>query len=160
MSTFAVPTNDSEMGWALPYAQGEARRPPLVHFQNRGGAGWVASVAARLQELASLPGADPRGSQPMRPVDLESALSFMRAVMRPDTASPWIGLLNTGGLQVNWRKGDVEVEAVFDSARDEHVVYVTVGDCDWEAPVDSAYSLFAEVVDRLSSADLGQPVRP
>jgi hypothetical protein len=125
-----------------------------VQLNGRAHAQWLASVAHRLNELASWVGADPRGSRPMNVQDLDSALTFMQLVMRPDTASPWIGLLNTGGLQVNWRVDDVEVEAVFDSTRGDEMVYVTVGDNEWESPADAAYSLFASVADRLSAPDL------
>jgi hypothetical protein len=113
---------------------------------------WAAPVVARIQELAALPTVDPRGSRPMNLEDVVDALTFLRQVMRSDTPSPWIGRLNSGGLQLTWTAGDVEVEAVFDRARDEQEVYLTVGETEWEAPVSEAESLFASVVDRLSHA--------
>lgn len=156
MTAFAVSTNDSAMGWPLDYEQSEAQRP-TVHVLDQGESPWVPVVIRRLRELASLPGGDPRGSRPMNPVDVTTALGFMQVAMRPDTVAPWIGLLNTGGLQINWRADDLEVEAIFDSTRDETVVYVTLGDQEWEEPVGSAYSLFGQVVDRLSPQDVEHP---
>ena len=55
---------------------------------------------------------------------------------------------------MNWRVDEVEVEAVFDSTRGDEMVYVTVGDHEWESPADAAYSLFATVADRLSAPNL------
>lgn len=137
----------------LPFDLVDAPQPFTVRINDVVGSRWVPIVLARLRELSQLPGGDPRGSRPMNKVDLDTALTFMKLAMRPDTVAPWIGLLNTGGLQANWRLEDVEVEAVFDSTRDENVVYVTVGEHEWEAPIGSAYSLFADVVDRLSSPE-------
>jgi len=154
MTAFAALTNDSSsLRWGKPFAlaREEQRHAPVVlHVDASTRSEWVPVVVSRLKELAALP-ADPRGSDPMNLDDLHEALMFIGAVMRSDTVAPWIGRLSTGGLQVNWRCGDVEVEAVFDHARDDHVVYVTVGDLEWEERSDRAYSLFATVVDRLSS---------
>jgi len=86
--------------------------------------------------------------------DVIDALRFLGRVMHDDTPAPWIGRLNTGGLQLTWRSGDVEVEAVFDRAREEREVLVVVGENEWEAPADQADSLFATVVERLAHADL------
>ena len=158
MNAFAIAADDSSsLRWGLRYTlSAQEERPFAVHLDAAGNNPWLASVIGRLRELAALPGVDPRGSRPMSADDLIEALSFMKLVMRPDTVAPWIGLLNTGGLQVNWRRDDVEVEAIFDRARDEHVVYLTVADQEWEAPVREAHSLFSSVVDRLSSSDLEQ----
>lgn len=159
MNAFAIAANDSSsLRWGLPSPLRREEEPLAVHLDVAGDNLWLASVIGRLRELAALPGVDPRGSRPMDAEDLVEALSFMKRAMRPDTVAPWIGLLNTGGLQVNWRKGDVEIEAIFDRARDEHVVYVTVADREWEEPIPEAYSLFNSVVDRLSSSDLEQQI--
>ncbi len=82
--------------------------------------------------------------------DIIEALNFLSRVMREDTRVPWIGRLSSGGIQLTWRAGDVEVEAVFDRARDERVLMVSVGENEWDAPVSDAESMFATVVDRLS----------
>lgn len=110
---------------------------------------WVAPVATRLMELATLPRVAPGARRPMSFEDMVEALTFLSRVMREDTVVPWIGRLSSGGLQLTWQRGDVEVEAVFDGVRGERNVIVVVGDHEWEAPVDQADSLFATVVDRL-----------
>lgn len=155
MNAFAVPAGDSSsLRWGLAYPlRREDEQRLAVHLDVAGDNLWLPSVIGRLRELAALPGVDPRGSRPMDAEDLIEALSFMKLVMRPDTVAPWVGLLSTGGLQVNWRKDDVEVEAIFDRARDERVVYLTVADREWDAPLREAYSLFDSVVARLSSSD-------
>lgn len=115
---------------------------------------WWAEVAPRLGELVQLrQDWDPRGSSPISRDDLEDALQFLSRVMRPDTPAPWIGPLASGGVELAWRAGNVEVEAIFDRARGECELLVSVGDRESEAPIDHAESLFAEVVDRLSSGD-------
>ena len=78
------------------------------------------------------------------------ALLFMERVMREDTCPPWIGRLSSGGVELAWRHGDVEVEAVFDRLRGDSALMVEVGDREWDAPADQGDSLFASVVDRLS----------
>ncbi len=69
---------------------------------------------------------------------------------------PWIGRLASGGLQLTWHMGDVEVEAVFDQAREDRVIMLTVGHREWEEPISQGESLFATVVDRLSQTHLEQ----
>jgi hypothetical protein len=115
---------------------------------------WVQPFVARLNDLIASVGADPRGHEPMNVHDLMNAFDFIARVMRPDTVQPWVGLLASGGLQINWRQNDVEVEAVFDTAGGDHVVFVSVGDEEWDAPSDAAYSLFNTVVDRLSTSQV------
>jgi len=88
----------------------------------------------------------------MNPEDIIDALTFLSHVMRDDTILPWVGRLSSGGIQMTWRSGDVEAEAVFDSARDERELIVSVGENEWDAPAGEAESLFATVVDRLSRA--------
>ena len=75
--------------------------------------------------------------------DVIEALNFLSRVMRDDTPPPWIGRLSTGGVQLTWRSDDVEVEAVFDRARHEHDLMVTVGENEWDASAAEADSLFA-----------------
>lgn len=115
---------------------------------------WWDVVAPRLRELLQLrPDWDPRGSSPISTDDLQDALTFLTRVMRDDTRVPWIGPLASGGVELAWRVGNVEVEAVFDRARGECELLVSVGGNESEVPIDAAESLFAEVVDRLSVGD-------
>lgn len=142
----------SSLNWGFDYPQlGEqgahprSRRPALYPD-------WYRPVRARIIELMRLPeNWDGRGAKSVSERDLDDALNFMAGVMRFDTVAPWIGPLSSGGLQLTWRQGDVEVEAVFDSARRERELIVAVGDREWDEPVEWGGSLFATVVDRLSA---------
>jgi hypothetical protein len=117
---------------------------------------WVEPVVDRILELEDLP-LDARGSCPLNAEDVRDALNFLDRVMRSDTILPWVGRLSSGGVQLNWHQGDVEVEAVFDGLRGEREVVLAVGDNEWSEPTEQAESLFATVVDRLSNTFLEQP---
>lgn len=115
---------------------------------------WAALIENRLYELLDLgPNWDRRGSEPISYDDLRDALDFLDRVMRPDTRPPSFSPLATGGLELIWRQDNLEVEAIFDSARNERELLVSVGDNDSEAPIEEAESLFATVVDRLTADD-------
>lgn len=150
-AAIAVNVDDSSsLKWHFDYPMPERREDVAIHLRGRTSLpGWVYAVVARLGELATLP-PDPRGSSPLNIDDVREALGFLARVMRDDTSSPWIGRLSTGGVQLTWRMGDVEVEAIFDRARDEREIVVAVGENEWEAPADQAESLFGTVVDRLA----------
>lgn len=144
-------SDSSSLKWASDYyVQPEASRPRAIRLGWQRVPSWAAAVIPRIVELDALPTVDPRGSRPMNIEDVIEALNFLARVMRDDTLPPWIGRLSTGGVQLTWRSGDVEVEAVFDRGRDERDLMVTVGENEWDAPAGEADSLFATVVDRLS----------
>ena len=148
----AVTVDDSSsLKWASSFhAYPEASRPRPIRLGWQRVPPWANVVIPRLVELGALPSVDPRGSRPLDTDDVIEALNFLSRVMRDDTMPPWIGRLSTGGVQLTWRSDDVEVEAVFDRARDERDLMVTVGENEWDAPAAEADSLFATVVDRLS----------
>jgi hypothetical protein len=116
---------------------------------------WADPVVARVRELARLETVDPAVARPLNEEDVIAALRFMERVMREDTCPPWIGRLSSGGVELAWRHGDVEVEAVFDRLRGDCSLIVEVGDREWDAPPDKGDSLFASVVDRLSHSYIG-----
>lgn len=151
-AAIAVKVNDSSsLKWAFDYhVHPEDERRPAILLGCDRVPPWAYPVVARITELARLPMVDPRGSRPINPDDIIDALSFLRHVMRDDTSPPWIGRLSTGGVQLTWRSGDTEVEAVFDRARGDREVMVSVGENEWEAPANEAESLFGTVADRLS----------
>jgi hypothetical protein len=152
----AVNVDDSSsLKWGLEYPV-QPRRGEGIAIRLSGRTllpPWADVVVSRIGQIAALP-TDPRGSQPLSSDDVIDALDFLARVMRDDTPSPWIGRLNSGGVQLTWRSGDVEVEAVFDRARNEREVMVAVGENEWEAPADHGESLFATVVDRLAHAQV------
>ena len=149
--------DSSSQDWRLVYPDVglEVWRQPRPEIHVRGAIPqWWADVEPRVGELLQLrAGWDPRGSSPISREDLEDALEFLSRVMRPDTRAPWVGPLASGGVELVWRAGNVEVEAIFDRARGECELLVSVGDNESEAPIDEAESLFAEMVDRLSAGD-------
>ena len=153
-TAIAVNINDSSsLKWAFPYPEVEPERPRRIVLRWSPLPTWFGPVIDRVNELDALPTFDARGnSQPLSIDDVIDALDFMHRVMRDDTVTPWIGRLGTGGVQVTWQAGDAEVEAVFDRARAEQEVMVSVGDNEWDAPAAEAESLFATVVDRLSNS--------
>lgn len=149
----ATTINDSSsLKWATDHGvYPKASRPAAIRLGWRLPLpSWADAVVQRIVELSALPTVDPSGSRPMNVDDIIEALNFLSRVMREDTRVPWIGRLSSGGIQLTWRAGDVEVEAVFDRARDERVLMVSVGENEWDAPVSDAESIFATVVDRLS----------
>jgi len=150
----------STLGWETAEPPEQVLTDRTIRLRDRKGGSppaWAASVVSRLEELDALPAVDPRGSRPLDFDDVADALRFLVRVMRPDTCPPWIGRLNTGGVQLSWHHGDVEVEAVFDRLRDELEVIVVVGDREWSEPPDKAETLFATVADRLALAYVEQP---
>jgi hypothetical protein len=112
---------------------------------------WWPAVQGSIEALDRLPwNWDPRGSRTVSRQDVRDAVLFLVAVMRDETRAPWIGPLPSGGIQLAWRRGEVEVEAVFDHARGERELLVSVGDQEWEAPIDQGAALFATIVEHLA----------
>lgn len=118
---------------------------------------WAESVISRLEQLVVLPTVDPAGSAPLNLEDVQDALAFLSVVMTDDLVVPWVGRLNTGGVQVTWRGRDIEIEAVFDRARDERVILVSEGDADDQFTVNDAPRAFATFRNRLSKQHLDEP---
>lgn len=151
----------SSLKWPLADAP-EARAERAVWLRGWRGAPlplWADVVADRIEVLADLETVNPAVERPLNADDVVDALLFLEGVMREDTCPPWIGRLSSGGVEMAWKHGDVEVEAVFDRQRGDSELLVTVGDHEWDAPVDKADSLFASVIDRLSNsyiADLSE----
>jgi len=151
--TAAISTPGSaSLKWAFDYPF-QAERPREIRLDAVEIPTWWKHVSARIVELAAVPAYDPRGVLPPNIDDVVDALNFLTRVMQPGTAVPWIGLLNSGGLQMSWKQGDVEVEVVFDHTRGEREIFVAVAENEWDAPADQADSLFCSVVDRLSHTD-------
>lgn len=151
--------DSSSLRWGLSYAVQDIwarERPQAIQLRVEQLPPWLFPAVGRIAAISALPTVDPRGSRPLNPEDLRDALWFMFRVMRDDTVVPWIGRLATGGLQLTWRVGDVEAEAVFDRARHEREVLISVGENEWEAPADAADTLFRTVVDRLSTSHVEQ----
>lgn len=144
VSMYQRELSSSQSLWALPESRAIEVRGADVPT-------WAPRVIDRLKELDALPTVDIAGSKPLNFDDVLAALQFLARNMREDTVSPWVGRLPSGGVQLAWRCGDVELEAVFDVASDESEVILAVGENEWESPIRGADSLFATVVDRLTN---------
>ena len=149
MSTGAV-SDAISLRWPSLSGQFVNRFLPSIKFEALDVPLWAPAVLRRINELNALPSVDPYSTTPLNIPDVLAALRFLTRNMRNDTLPPWIGRLGSGGLQLTWHCGDVEVEAVFDTARDEFDVLVAVAGNEWDAPAGEAEPLFAQVVDRLS----------
>lgn len=141
------------MGQISYSATGRAKdrpAPPRVEAPRR--TWWLTALEPRLSELATLPaGWKGLGSERVSPAAVVDALNFLVDVMRDDTMLPWIGPLDNGGVELVWKRGDLEVEAIFDPVRGERQLLVSDGDSDRDAPIDQAGPMLADVVDRLAS---------
>ena len=155
-SAIAVTLDDSSsLRWAVDYPVTRTTHFVPRKIRLRGPAPqWLNPVVDRVVELSVLPDASALGMAELDFEDVGDAMLFLGRVMQEDTIAPWVGRLNSGGLQLNWQCGDVEVEAVFDRARGERGVLVAVGENEWEELPERAESLFSSVVDRLSQSHL------
>jgi hypothetical protein len=146
--------DSSSLRWGLDVQELEyAERPhePKRSIRVRGVLpAWGDAFKVRIEELAALPSVGPDATWPMNARDVIDAFNFLVRVMREDTVMPWIGRLSSGGVQLTWQGENLEVEAVFDRARNEQSVFVVAGENECEVPADEAETVFATVVDRLS----------
>lgn len=141
----------ASLDWRMGYPQVAAEPRSTVSIESTTALPpWWDVVRARLFELLELPvGWDGHHARRVSDIDLADALRFLARIMNEDTKPPWIGPLVTGGLELAWREGDLDVEAIFDHARGERELLVSVGESEWEAPIDQADGLFSTVVARL-----------
>jgi hypothetical protein len=98
---------------------------------------WVEPVVDRLNQLSLLPEDwDPRGSRPLAEEDVEAAVDFLNAVMNYRSPAPTISPLPSGGLELAWNVGNIELEVVFDSAGGERTALLAIGGEEQEVPPD------------------------
>lgn len=111
---------------------------------------WMGAVATRVNELAGLgENWDGRGGRRLRIQDARAAIEFLVRFMKPSTPVPWIGLLTTGGIEMSWAASGIELEAVFDSARQEAVVLYEDDDTELELSAND-WNVVAGLADRLT----------
>lgn len=135
----------------VPPAIVEQERSP-VSIKSTGAAlpQWWETVKPRLLELGELrPGWEGHHAQALSVIDLADALKFLARVMTDATKAPWIGPLNSGGLELVWEEDGLEIEAVFDHVRGDRQLLVTDGDSDFEISIDQADSVFLALSPRL-----------
>jgi hypothetical protein len=105
---------------------------------------WVPVVAERLHELMQVPdGWEQRGTRPVQFVDVKAALTFLASAMNTSSPIPGIVALPTGGLELHWRVGDEDLEVIFDSAEDEQIALLEVGEEEYELTPEQATACVA-----------------
>lgn len=114
---------------------------------------WLLDAISQLGALASRSSVE--GEQPLSADVVVKSLDFLRSVMRPDSAPPFIAELVDGGLQLEWHRGGIDVEVHFPRQGAAMLVYEDVGGAEeWEGHLDFGRELFvSRVVDRLSERD-------
>lgn len=112
---------------------------------------WIAEVATRFAELLTLPRDwDGHGGVPTAPENVEAAGRFLAIVMAPSTPAPTIVPTSSGGLQLEWHRGGVDVELLLG---DEDPAFLFVAEVDsgheWEGPPVEGFAEF-DLAHRLS----------
>lgn len=104
---------------------------------------WIATVAQHLGDVLALPpNWDSYGSRtPQVPAALE-ALNFLLRVMGPNTPLPAVVPLSDGGIQLEWHRRGLDVEAIFGPVPDRglHVWNRGEGRAEWDGPSDEGWT--------------------
>ena len=115
---------------------------------------WFRPVVSRLEGALSLaPGWDSYSALPTTATEVEAAILFLASFLDHDSAPPTIVPLPDGGIQLEWHRGGVDVEATFPVAEDAEL-YIRDIDSGEEVelnPHESASAQLQEYVDRLRS---------
>jgi|AntDryMetagUQ889_1029465.scaffolds.fasta_scaffold03891_2 hypothetical protein len=112
---------------------------------------WLSSVAARLDALLRLPQDwDGYGGAPISAEQATRALDFLLRLMRPTTARPAIGPLSDGGLQVDWHRGQLDVEVMFSEGPNAGLYWLDLETGhEFEGPIDTGIEGLRRLMDRL-----------
>lgn len=85
---------------------------------------WAHTVAEQINRLTHLPpGWNGRSSRPLQKEAVERALDLLDTLMQADTPLPTIVPTNDGGLALEWRSDDVDLEALVLPSGDLDVAY-------------------------------------
>jgi hypothetical protein len=114
-------------------------REDMISLEAGPSAPWVVPVARRVTALMQLSeNWDPRGSRALDIADVKDALAFLEQAMKPASPIPKITALPSGGLELHWRVGAEDLEVIFDSAENERVALLEVGDEEHELTPEQA----------------------
>jgi hypothetical protein len=105
---------------------------------------WPVKAVNQLEQLLALrPNWDTHGGQPISARNANAALTFLYAVMAPDTSSPSIVPTHNGGVQLEWHRSGLDVEALFAGGADDglYVRDVATGD-EWEGRAEEGFRQF------------------
>src|SRR4051794_5524116 len=84
--------------------------PPTLRVVSERPPEWLAPAVSRISHLYSSAAA---GRQAFDLEDVVAAITFLAKNMKPGVPVLWIGRLDSGGVELAWKSGDVEVEVVF-----------------------------------------------
>lgn len=89
---------------------------------------WARAVIARFSELHQREANwDRRGARALNLDDANDALNFLARAMAEDSPLPGILALPSGGVELHWQAGDVDLEVIFDSSEGERIALLDVG---------------------------------
>lgn len=106
---------------------------------------WADPFLQKVTAVLSARQSSPWATDEVNIADLVDALRFMKQVMQDEVPLPWVGVLDSGGVQLTWRFNHTEIEAIFDSARSERAVIFEQGDIEWESDPTNAVKDFDRV---------------
>jgi hypothetical protein len=86
---------------------------------------WMEEVMTRMKELARLPANwDSYGARPVKPECLRYAIhEVLQACMHGATPAPSVVPTNTGGVMLEWHRGDIDLEVRVETPGEATVYY-------------------------------------
>lgn len=116
---------------------------------------WMATVVARLETLLALPeGWDGYNAKTPEIWHALEAFGFLERVMTETTARPSIVPLTDGGIQIEWHRGDLDIEATFTAGADRglYLADLSTG-AEFEGSIDEGIEDLRRLMARLEEAN-------
>jgi hypothetical protein len=116
--------------------------------------GWIGPILRAVFRLESLPrNWDSYGAIPVQRRHTEAVLDFLGLVMTDDVELPEVVPLGDGGLQLEWRRDDLEVDFISDDELATPTLFVTRPSGVTEAGGLDAFLAFNDVRRALRAMD-------
>ncbi|HEU0072433.1 MAG TPA: hypothetical protein VFS30_00340 [Dehalococcoidia bacterium] len=114
---------------------------------------WLESVVRGLVGLMVLPSDwDSYGACPVEPAAAETSINVLGRVMAESTPSPQIVPTVTGGVQLEWHLGGVDLEIAIRPSGDAHVLFEDLGSGEeWEGWLPDFVSEVRKVLAQLAT---------
>jgi hypothetical protein len=135
-------------------ADAASERPTLIQSPD-----WVADAQATLLDMLELErGWDGERASPLTWPSALDAMSFLRRVMKPGVSLPSFVPLPSGGIQLEWHEGGLDIEARFSSS--EYWVYIADlrRDTEWEGSQSEGIARLLSIARRLGGAAHDQTI--
>ncbi len=84
--------------------------------------------------------------------DANDALNFLVSAMAEESPLPGIIALPSGGVELHWRAGDIDLEVIFDSTQGERIALLDLGEDEHEMTPESAVHCVDFLGERLATA--------